>query len=269
MRLMLHRRGWHEASTFSAFCDRHDTATFAPLEVNPFSGSKQQIFLIAYRAVCWELYQKTRALKGKSVRRDVLDQGVPEDMQREIQKMLKVQDAGFEKGLSELIRVKGSMDESLLAEDYSLYSTYEIHLEGPVAVAATGAITPNLTLGGKSLQTLHDPNAQTQWLAFGIDIGTSGPIAVFFWRTNEHAPEQYMEEVKALGDRELAEFLIQFFFAHCENTYFASSWWEALDGPQQEFMAELMANLNPYYFPPNYQLDRAVAPWRVLSRCSN
>jgi hypothetical protein len=190
-------------------------------------------------------------------------------MQRQIQKMLRVQDAGFEKGLSELMRVKGGMDGSLLAQDYSLYSTYEIHLEGPVAVAATGATTPNLTLGGKSLQVLHDPKLQSQWLAFGIDIGTSGPTAVFFWRRQEPAPEQYMEEVKALGDRQLAEFLMQFFFVHCENTYFAPSWWEALDGPKQEFLAELMANFNPYYFPPKYQLDRAVAPWLVVSRRSN
>jgi len=191
---------------------------------------------------------------------------MPEDLQREVQATLRVQDAGFDKGLKDLMRVKGGMDKSLLLEDYSPYETYEIQLDGPLSIAATGAITPNQSIHGVVLQTLHDMEAQTQWLSFGVDLRDAGPSAVFFWPSNECAPKQYMEEVKAFGDRELAEFLAQFFFVHCENTYFASSWWEALGELQQKFMAELMANSNPYYFPPNYDLDRTIAPWRIVSR---
>jgi hypothetical protein len=264
--LKVQKRGWREASTFAAFCDRHDAAIFAPLEASSFSGSKKQIFLIAYRAICWELYQKTRALKSQSIRQRLLDRGAPEHVQRGVQAMLRDQDAGFGRGLEDSMRVKGGMDKSLLMEDYSPYETYEIQLEGPLAIAATGAITPNQSIRGVRLQTLHDVDAQTQWLSFGVDMRDAGPSAVFFWRSNESAPKQYMEEVKALGERELAEFLAQFFFVHCENTYFASSWWEALGEVQQKFMAELMANSNPYYFPPNYELDRAIAPWRIASR---
>lgn len=267
-RLKIHKRGWREASTFAAFCDRHDGATFAALEANPFSGSKKQIFLIAYRAICWELYQKTRAQKSKSTRRDLLDRGAPQHVQRRIQEILRAQDAGLDKGLRDLIRVKGNMDKALLTEDYTPYETYEVELEGTLGIASTGAITPNRSLSGMPLQTLHDPGAQTQWLAFGVDIRQEGPSAVFLWPTQEAAPKRYMEEVHGLEDRELVEFLAQFFFVYCENTYFSSSWWQALGDLQREFMAGLMANSNPYYFPPNYNLDCSIAPWRVVSKKS-
>ena len=266
--LKVHRTGWREASTFAAFCDRHDGTTFAPLEASPFSGSKKQIFLIAYRAICWELYQKMRAQKAESTRRDLLDRGTPEHVQRRIQKILTVEHTGYEKGLRDLMRIKHSMDQAHITEDYSRYETYEVQLHGPLAIAATGAITPNLSLTGRKLQGLNDLTAQVQWLAFGVDLREGGPSVAFFWPTLESAPKQYMEEVKGLADRVLAEFLVQFFFAHCENTYFASSWWQGLGNLQREFISKLMANSNPYYFPPHYDLDCRIAPWRIISRNS-
>ena len=75
-----------------------------------------------------------------------------------------------------------------------------------------------------------------------------------------------MKELVALNDQELAEFLVQFLFAHCENTYFARSWWEGLKSNDREFLTKLMENVNPYDNPPQYELKRRLAPWRVISR---
>jgi hypothetical protein len=264
--LTVHRRGWRNASTFEAFCDKHDSETFAPLEAVPFTGTKEQAFLIAYRAICWELYQKSRAVRSGPIRRDLVDRGAPPHMQRLAQALLGVQDAGFKKGLADLLAVKGRMDQALALADYSAFSAREFRLEGSFDVAATGAITPNRTPSGVPLQVLHDVQAETQWLAFGVDLRDTGASVVFVWFDGQPAPLKYLDEVTNLESTKAAEFLVQFFFAYCENTYFRADWWNGLSSADRRFLDALMANANPYYFPPGYDLDRAIARWQLASQ---
>lgn len=265
-RLQLHRRGWRQSSTFAAFCDKHDGATFAPLEDRPFSATREQIFLIGYRALCWELYQKQRVIRASPVLRDLLDRGKPEEVQRIIQGQLGVQRQGFEKGLAEATRVKELMDQALLSGDFADFETLRIDFDGPVGVAATGGVTPNRTISGVPLQTLHDSDAPSEWLTFGVDVGDAGASVVFIWHRSDSAPRRYLDEMIALTDQQRAAFLVQFFFAHCENTYFAADWWNGLDADSRLYMEALMANGNPYYYPPNYSLDaKQLAPWTAAT----
>lgn len=262
---MLHRRGWRQSSTFEAFCDRHDRDVFAPLETVPFSGTVEQTFLIAYRATCWELYQKTRALRAGPVLRRQIDRGMIDQLQRHVQRSLGVQDAGFSKGLRELEAVKQKMDATLLARDFVGYESLQLLLDGPLGIASTGAITPNHTLDGVSLQTLLDDLRPMQWLAFGVDLREAAPCAAFVWRRGDRAPKLYLDAMLALAPDVRASVLAQFFFAHCENTYFSEAWWDALPSPIQAHFRELMQNSNPYYFPPTYDLRAGLSPWRTAT----
>ena len=56
--------GWRLASTFNGFCGFHDSSTFEPIENQPFNNTLQQCFLIGYRALCHEVYQKTAAVRA-------------------------------------------------------------------------------------------------------------------------------------------------------------------------------------------------------------
>ncbi len=58
------RVGINQASTFSGFCGHHDNLTFAPVENEPFTATDEQCFLLGYRAMCRELYQKQTALES-------------------------------------------------------------------------------------------------------------------------------------------------------------------------------------------------------------
>jgi hypothetical protein len=265
-RLKVHRRGWRKASTFEAFCEKHDSSTFAPLETKPFTGSKEQIFLIGYRAVCWELYQKVSAIRANPTRRDLVDRGAPTETQKAIQAILATQDAGFAKGYEDAKRTKNGMDKAHLRRDYSFYRTYRVKVKGPLAIASTGAIAPNLTLNGVGIQVLHDVNAKTEWLSFGVDVDAADVSIVFLWEENAVAPFKYIKEIDALSDDELACFLPQFFFAHCENTYFAQSWWDDLGDDDRSFIESLTGNANPYYFPPHYDFSRRLISWTVTAR---
>ncbi len=266
--LKVHRKGLRKAAIFDAFCNKHDSSTFAPLESKPFSGSKEQIFLIGYRAVCWELYQKIRALRSFPTTRKYIDRGMSPDLQKNIQRTLAIQNAGFKKGLEEVKRVKTVMDDAYLRKDYSAFDTFRIKIKGSLDIAATGGITPNRTLSGVHLQTLHDTNAEIEWLSFGVDIETDGASIVFLWEAKSVAPRKYIDDIQNLSDEELECFIPQFFFAHCENTYFSESWWSKCGLSSKAFVRSLMINENPYYFPPNYNLSLRLTSWSVIGRAN-
>jgi len=254
-RFPLQKRGWHDASTFTAFCDKHDAELFSTLEAQEFVASPQQCFLIAYRSICWELHRKIAANKSNPAISKVLDRGTPPSLQELIQRNLSIQRAGLMKGMADLELVKTEMDRALLNGDYSDYRMHEFLLEKPMLVASTGAVTPNRTISGKSLQVIHNMAVKTQWLSFGVDTGERGVSVLFVWRREDVAPADYMKEVLALDDKRLPGFLIQFFFAHCENTYFLDSWWNLLAETDRSYLSDLMYNSNPYYYPPVYRLD--------------
>lgn len=75
-----------------------------------------------------------------------------------------------------------------------------------------------------------------------------------------------MDEVEGLTDQQLSRFLVQFFFSHCENTYFSQQWWDSLREADQNYVTNLMKNSNPYANPPNYDLNRSLEEWRLIER---
>jgi hypothetical protein len=77
--------GWRNASTFTGFCARHDSLTFKPLETSAFESTREQCFLIGYRAVCHEFFTKSRLLKSNPTLRRLTDRGVPAEHQQRAQ----------------------------------------------------------------------------------------------------------------------------------------------------------------------------------------
>jgi hypothetical protein len=177
-----------------------------------------------------------------------------------------VQNSGFKKGYEDAKRIKTIMDAAYLQHDYSDFETLRIKVSGPLTIAATGAITPNRSLSSATLQTLHDTTAVIEWLPFGVDVDPNGFSVVFLWEKNANASRKYIEEIQGLVDDKLECFLPQFFFAHCENTYFSESWWQKRSKDEQAFIRSLMANTNPYYYPPEYALSRRLAPWTIVAK---
>src|ERR1700693_5812000 len=56
--------GVRQASTFTGFCCHHDAELFRPLEARPFITSKEQLFLLAYRALSKAVYAKRFAVRS-------------------------------------------------------------------------------------------------------------------------------------------------------------------------------------------------------------
>lgn len=263
---LLHRVGWRKASTFSAFCDRHDSSTFAPLEKVPYAGTKEQIFLIAYRAMCWELYQKTRAARGYQTRRDLVDRGMPPFAQREIQEMLEAHNSGVALGIEDIRLAKITMDHQLAAGDYAKIRALEITMEGPLSVAATGAIMPGLSAAARTLRDTGRLERPMDMMAFGCDIKAEAVVVVFAYQDGDKEPAMFVDSLLAASRTDLPQIVGQFFFLHCENAYFSQQWWDSLSDANRSLVHELTMNMNPSWDPPGYNLGRRLMPWAETSR---
>ena len=128
-----------------------------------------------------------------------------------------------------------------------------------------GAITPNYSITGNRIQDLEDSAVDAQYLAFGTDIGTRGISIVFLWNPEAAAPSVYINELLNLPRDLLPQFLCQFFFTHCENTYFSPRWWKTLPTRERQTLELMARNYNPYFRPPEYSYDLLAVPWEFQS----
>ncbi|PQA78169.1 SEC-C metal-binding domain-containing protein [Rhodoferax sp. TS-BS-61-7] len=262
--LKVHRKGWRKASTFTGFCGTHDSQTFAPLEVDAFRFSAESTFLLSYRALCHELYQKQGAARSLRQLAPLLDRGLPPLEQEEIQRRNEIQIAGNQKAVGELVSQKHWADQALLSQTYSDWRFVCLEFEGPLCIATCGAPTPTKDIEGNQLQVLHDPNNQLQHLYLSVVSCPVGAAVVLGWRKEFVAPEKMVESLLRLQNDMLATFIVQYVFAHLENVCFSESWWSTLDLKQQHHIRQLAGIANPYYTQPPYSTESLV-PWKLAS----
>lgn len=252
--------GWRGASTFTGFCGRHDNETFAPLESQDFIGSWQQSFLLGYRAVCHELYEKSGAVAAYENLRESIDRGHTEADQRTVQQSLAWMQEGFTKGLEDLQQVKSLMDEVLLSGDFSRTRVAVIEFSGPLCIATTAAMTPDVDFSGRQLQVLHDFEARIQWVSAAVDVTASGGAVVFCWDAAADLATSFVESLLNLGPEQIMVILPQAIFFYLGNTYFAIDWWQNLSSKHKSHVGSLALNANPYYEKGVF-LDERIVPW--------
>ncbi|MBX9894371.1 MAG: SEC-C domain-containing protein [Nitrosomonas sp.] len=264
--LKVQRRGWRKASTFTGFCGIHDSQTFAPLENEAFQFSAESAFLLSYRALCHELYQKHGAARSLRQLAPLLDRGLPSADQREIQRCNGLQIAGNRKAIDELSQQKRLADEALLARSYTDWRFVCLEFEGPLSLATCGAPTPTIDLDGNQHQVLHDPKDPLQHLYLSIVSCPIGVAVVFGWRKSLAAPEKMVESLLRLPRNLLATYIVQYVFAHLENTCFSQTWWNALNFESQRHIRLLAGIGNPYYQEtlPTYRMESLV-DWKLYA----
>jgi len=256
--------GWRQASTFTGFCAVHD-AVFEPVERKLFTGTPEQCFLLSYRSICFEMYQKSGSERSNPIMAELVDRGLPLGAQQRAQEILGVMRLGVQKGRKDAEIVKEFMDRQLLIGDYREWRWLILEFTGPLSITTCGAISPNVGLSGEQLQVLHDLNSEVQWLTVNVVPTQSGGALVLGHSVGAVASTRFVDELNALNDDQLMQILPQFVFAYIENCYFSESWWTSLSSEQQKLVTQHAGNLNPYYSVPSYE-ESMLVPWIMSER---
>jgi hypothetical protein len=152
----LKRIGINKASTFTGFCQRHDTELFLALEAMPFTASKEQLFLLAYRALSKELYAKRFAVRREPLLRKG-DVGKGPLEQVALQKWLYLQAQLHRMSLRDQEANIKDYEQIYLSRDFDRMSAYLIFSDRTLDFAVSGAIFPEFDFAGRKLQNLATP----------------------------------------------------------------------------------------------------------------
>ena len=239
--------GVNRASTFTGFCSKHDTTIFSKVETQPFSGSQEQCFLLAYRALAREIYAKRALVASSSLRRET-DRGKPLDQQHAIQEKNTLLDVGASIGLRDLEYYKRKYDEILLSGDYSDIHAYMIELGCPPPIMCSAGIFPEWDFEGNKLQNFDNPEVILHLLNFTSFYGGHCGVIVFTWLSEcDRTCHSFINSLRKVQVDRMTDGLIRFFFEFSENLHIQPQWWDDLEYNKRDSLIDrLAASANPF-----------------------
>jgi hypothetical protein len=238
--------GVGSASTFTGFCNHHDTTMFRPVEVGAKELSAESCFLLSFRAVAYELIAKEAAFASLSLVREN-DRGRPFDEQIRIQEGLNVMAAGLRLGLTDLERWKRDYDAAYMQRESHRHKSHGVSFDGILPVVACGAFTPEVDFDGRVLQKLGVGPADHEAVTFNLTVFDGRSVAVLGWSGEGDGPAaafagSFVDAVRASG----ADAVIRLAFEQIENTFMKPSWWNSLLATERTIILRHVQSGTPF-----------------------
>ena len=262
--------GVQRASRFGGFCSLHDNKLFSPLEREPFIGTTEQLLLLHFRAVSWELSSKKASASLKPLQIEMSER-LPSPQREQAREVTENFHYGVGLGVRDGQAEKDRLDSMLSDGNYESMNGYVIELDELPPIMCTFAFAPEQDFAGNKLQDLPAFESAADYVSVSIfSDGTSGYV-VFAWHESEGGyVKKFIDSLHDLSDSELANAIFQLVFEWCENTYVSPAWWSKIDAPVRQSLMERM-NTSGSPFNPR-DADALVSDgvnydlWTVVSR---
>lgn len=262
------RIGVNEASTFTGFCQRHDTEMFRPLEMEPFTASKEQLFLLAYRALSKEVYAKRFALRMQPLLRKG-DVGKEPLEQVLLQQQLYLWAQQLCLSLRDLETSLRDYEQIYLSRDFDRMSAYLIFPDRTLDFAVSGGLFPEVDFIGHRLQNLATPE-RLEMLTFSVLPFQVGGVIAFVWdSTRGDSCVKFILSLDKLAAADVPDALVRLSFEHFENTYADPRWWEGMNVSERTKLLHRFATAaSPENRKPTCLVDDGLrtARWKVIAR---
>jgi hypothetical protein len=260
--------GVNQASTFTGFCQRHDTELFRPLEMESFVTSKEQLFLLAYRALSKEAYAKRFALRIEPLLRkgDVGKEPIEQVM---LQNELYLMAQQHRLSLRDLEANLKDYGQIYLARDFDRMSAYVIFADRILDFAVSGGLYPEFDFAGSTLQNLATPN-RLEFLTYSALPLQAGGVIAFVWdSTRSDSCVKFVRSIDSLVNANVPDALLRLTFEHFENTYADPRWWEGMSASERDHLLQRLATAaSPENRKANCLADDGLrtARWKVIAR---
>ena len=236
--------GINKASTFTGFCAHHDKIIFSPLEDKEFEASKEQCFLLCYRAHAREYFTKNGAANLLDFMKES-DRGKGFSEQIAIQSFVSNYTTGVKAGVRDNKIYKSILDDILITKDFSSIKAYIINFKKIPSVFCSAGIFPEFDFYGNRLQDLSDLSTTPDFLTFSTIARKTGGSVVFCWVNHSHSKgscEKFIESLKIIDASNITSSILRFFFEFCENVFMEPTWWELLEKSKKESLLKRFVN---------------------------
>lgn len=231
--------GVREASTFTGFCEGHDGRLFKKIDAEPLAPTRQQLGLLAYRALCREIMGKTVLGRTIPIMRE-MDRGrTPWDQ-------LRTQDTADEfsehvsQSLPDLSREQKEWHKTVVETACEHLSYALIRLGSTPDVVCSGVSQPDKDFIGRMLLDLRKPGTRLDDVAFGLVPAETGGFAFFGWLGHFAEAEEFVGSLLRLPEARIPNQLVRYAFETFDNTWLSPNWWETLSVPERDFLIERM-----------------------------
>jgi hypothetical protein len=237
--------GINSATTFTGFCSRHDQQLFRAIDIGNLLPSKEQAFLLHYRALCRELYVKRPTLASNNALREA-DRGRPHEFQSMLQHLISGQEVSISTSLKELGGEKVICDAAVLKGSYDEINALVIHFDQTPSIACSGHTQPIFDFAGNEIQNLADMATPLAKLSFTLLPSDSGGIAVIAWLSNSDSVcRRFADSFLAVRDDLKCSAIVQWVFDSFENHALEPRWWESLPEKKKEELKLISLNWTP------------------------
>jgi hypothetical protein len=257
--------GINTASTFPGFCEKHDGDMFRPVEHGTVQLNRETAFLLSFRALALERFNKLAMLQSIDVLRE-LDRGLPFPQQVRMQQLVQAEFWGHQVAIADLDAAKARYDQAFRDRNFDRFHFYVIAFDQVLPVVACGAFFPEFDFSKGRLQNL-DATGPLEMVTYNLTVLDDRSVAVLGWSAaaTQVAPA-FVGSFAGLPLDMKANAAIRLAFEHFENTFVRPSWWASL--PDQE-RRKVLRNANDGY-PTADRMPRSdrLADITQLIRCN-
>lgn len=216
--------GWKEASTFPLFCSFHDKSLFSPLEDKPFIGSRQQCFLLSYRANVWEYYAKLRSSQKNKYRLAIASQ-----KNEILQNFVAVFNQQTDLGLRDTIVRKEKFDDILVNKRWAECHGLLIEFDRVFPIQCSAAWSPTMDVQGEALQILDYKPRTPQGATIASFAADGRSYFLLSWLDDSATvASKLADSIDKVPDSEKAGVIAALLLLTSENCHLSPDWYDSL-----------------------------------------
>lgn len=237
--------GINTASTFNGFCSRHDNDTFKPAD-SAMSVTKEVAFLMAYRALSYEIYMKMIAIPTMVALQNRIDRGFEFAKQARAQVEFHLALQGFRTGLGEHQAHKVNYDHLLAGSWKSDFHSAAFSFDGVLPIVSSGTFFPEFDFRGNSVQSINEDIGKLSLLAFNLVVIDQKSVLIFGWDIDPTgANARFVESFSALEGSRMADIAVRFCFEISDNIFARPSWWSSVSKQRRQDLLHRLRQNTP------------------------
>jgi hypothetical protein len=215
--------GINNATTFTGFCDIHDSATFIPIETVPFRNSAEQKFLFHFRAFAQEYYGRAHRFKAIELAVEELAKQKPQEEINRLTESVKLNRAD----LRELETFKVKYECCLAGKDWFAVDGFAFRGICKPDVFATQFFAPRKDFQGKIIQDTKT-SAPLDWVSLTVTSSNNKAIVLLCGEKGSLILRKLSESLSRVPQTNRTTILITYIFCYFDNFILLPSWWESL-----------------------------------------
>lgn len=227
--------GINKASTFTGFCAHHDKTLFTAFEDQPFTATSEQIFLLTYRTISREYFNKIAHSDSSSLLEQG-DAGYDSSAQMSFQLFLKKYTDSLNLGVRDSEHHKNIFDDALSKRDFDKIEYCLIKFDGLLPFQCSGSHYPTTDFQNKKLQQLDSQNI-LDCMSISIINDNAQSVIILSWlKDSRNTCIEFMNALLSLDYIQLKNEIINYAFSYFENIYMKPSWWDTLGANEKKHL---------------------------------